>query len=94
MLEDYKEDLLCNLSTAWKLAKENLQKSQQSQKKQYDRTAKDASVRVGDRVMIHMPAESQGKDRKLCHPFHGPYRVPSLTQTNVEVRLVDVPTAC
>ena len=89
---DYKEDLLSNLSTAWKLAKENLQKSQWSQKKQYDRTAKKASVRIGDRVMVHMPAESQGKDWKLCRPFHGPYRVLSVTPTNVEVRLVDAPT--
>ena len=36
-----------------------------------------------------MPAESQGKDWKLCCPFHGPYRVLSVTPTNVEVRLVD-----
>ncbi len=83
---DYKENLLFDLSTAWKLAKENIEKAQCSQKKQYDRNAKEASVKVGDRVM---PSESQGKDWKLARPFHGPYRVLNATPTNV---LVDSPT--
>lgn len=43
--------------------------------------------------MVNMPAESQGKDWKLSRPFHGPYRVLSVTPTNVEVRLVDSPSA-
>ena len=41
--------------------------------------------------MVHMPAESQGKNWKLSRPFHGPYRVLKVTPTNVEVRLVDHP---
>ena len=43
--------------------------------------------------MVHMPGEVKGKSWKLARPFHGPYRVLSLTPTNAEVRLVDRPTS-
>ena len=42
--------------------------------------------------MVYMPAQVKGKDRKLARPYYGPYRVLSLTPTNVEVRLIDDPT--
>ncbi len=38
-----------------------------------------------------MPIESQGPERKLAQPFHGPYRVLGFTPTNAEVVLVDRP---
>ena len=41
--------------------------------------------------MIYMPAERQGKTWKLARPFHGPYRVLHVTDTNIEARLVDRP---
>ena len=41
--------------------------------------------------MVHMPDEVKGKSWKLVRPFHGPYRVVSLTPNNVEVVLVDRP---
>lgn len=48
-------------------------------------------LHAGERVMVHMPHETQGKDRKLVQPFHGPYRVVSSTPTNAEVVLVERP---
>ena len=39
--------------------------------------------------MIHMPAAVTGKAWKLARPYHGPYRVVSVTPTNIEARLVD-----
>ena len=91
-VSDYKDALLFELSTAWKLAKENIEKAQKSQNGQYDRSTRRDSVKVGDRVMVLMPSEIQGKDWKLTRPFHGPYRVLTVTPTNVEVRLVDNPS--
>ena len=41
--------------------------------------------------MVFMPSESQGPERKLARPFHGPYRILALAPTNAEVRLVDDP---
>ena len=90
-VSDYREEVLANLSTAWQLARDSLKLSQTAQKRQYDRSSRKVSIRPGDRVMVHMPAESQGKNWKLSRPFHGPYRVLKVTPTNVEVRLVDRP---
>ena len=88
-LDDYKEDLVCDMAPAWKLASENIKKAQTTQKKMYDRKAKESDLRVGERVMVLMPSETQGKDWKLARPFYGPYRVLKVTPTNVEVCLVD-----
>ena len=41
--------------------------------------------------MIFMRSETTGKDRKLARPYHGPYRVVSLTATNAEVQLIENP---
>ncbi len=67
--------------------------AQDRQRKAYDKTAKEHQFRVGDRVMIHMPSAITGKSWKLAQPFHGPFRVLSVTPTNVEARLVDDPDA-
>ena len=45
---------------------------------------------ICDRIMVYMPCEVQGKDSKLKRPFHEPYRVLNVTDTN-EGRLVDRP---
>ena len=92
-IDDYKRDAAINLSQAWKLAKDNIQHAQEQQKKQYDRKARAADLNIGDQVMVYMPAEVQGKNWKLARPFHGPYHVVSKTLSNVEVRIVDDPTA-
>ena len=90
-LDDYKEDLVCDMALAWKLASENIKKAQTTQKKMYDRKAKESDLRVGERVTVLMPSETQGKDWKLVRPFYGPCRILKVTPTNVEVRLVDQP---
>ena len=51
------------------------------------------SIKCGDRVMVYMPSEVKGKTWKLARPFHGPYCVEAVTNTNAEVRLVDKPTS-
>ena len=91
-VEDYKEELLSGLTLAWKLARANIQKAQGTQKQNYDRKCtKDVNLKAGDRVMVFMPAESQGKNWKLSRQFHGLYRVLQVTPTNAEVRLIDRP---
>ena len=56
---------------------------------QYDKHAKESPVKVGDRVMVHVPASDKGKTWKLMRPFHGLYRVISMTPRNAEVQLID-----
>jgi hypothetical protein len=43
--------------------------------------------------MVLMPSEAKGEKWKLAWPFHGPFRVLTVTSTNAEVRLVDDPKA-
>ena len=79
------------MSLAWKPASEHIQKAQVTQKKAYDKKAREADLRVGERVMVLMPSEVQGKDWKLARPFHGPYHVIQITPTNAKVLLIDQP---
>ena len=88
---DYRVELTSSLSSAWLLARERIKIAQSNQKKQHDKRAKEHRFQVSDRVMIHMPSAVTGKAWKLARPFHGPYRVLSVTPTNVEARLVDHP---
>ena len=41
--------------------------------------------------MVFVPIETQGQDRRLARPYHGPHRVLNVTPTNVEVGLIDKP---
>ena len=91
-IQDYKTELVTHLSDAWSLAQQNVTKAQLKQKKNYERSSNNPIVRVGNRVMVKMPGEV-GKSRKFASPFHGPFRVISVTPTNVEVKLVDQPSA-
>ena len=90
-VEDYRCDLVTRMSHAWAIAKEKINSAQQTQKFQFDKTTKVPKLSVGDRVMVYMPIEVQGKTRKLARPFHGPYRILSLTPNNAEVALVEKP---
>ncbi len=80
-------------STAWKDAHLNVEAAQHHYKKQYDKKTKDQKYKVGDRIFIHMPADQQGKFRKLARPYHGPYRVLAATPTNIRAVPVDHPEA-
>ena len=84
-VDDCKTELCTGLNSAWKLAQQNIVNAQKSS---YDRHAKERPLMVGQRVMVRMPTEMQGKTWKFARPFHGPF---SLTPTNPEVRLVDEP---
>jgi len=90
-MDDYKTELMTGLTDAWKMAQENVKVAQQHQKVAYDRIAKKSTLKVGQRVMVHMPNEMQGKTWKFARPYHGPFRIVSLTPTNAEVKLIDEP---
>ena len=89
--DDYKIDLCSSFSVAWRLARENIEKAQVAQKNYYDQSAKPVHVEPGDCVMVYMPTEHQGKAWKLARPFHGPYCVLRVMDTNVEVSPVNRP---
>ena len=51
-LEDYKQDLMADMSLAWKLAFENIAQAQIAQKRAYDHHAKEVDLHVEERVMV------------------------------------------
>ena len=69
----------------------NIKEAQEKQKAFYDRQSSSLPYRVGDSVMVFMPRDVTGKDRKLARPYHGPFRVVHLTPSNAEVQLIERP---
>ena len=41
--------------------------------------------------MVYMPGDVSGKSWKLARPYHGPFRILSVTPTNAEVQLIEKP---
>ena len=76
---------------AWNSARTCITKAQTKQKLQYDKHAKPPSYRISDRVMVFMPHDTSGKDRKLALPYHGPYRIMDMRGNCVSVKPVDKP---
>ena len=92
-LDDYKTDLMSGLTDAWELAREQLKKSQKSQKRFHDRKSTEVKVEVGDRVFLHMPAATKGSAHKFSRPFHGPYRVLEVTTNDAKICPVHSPNS-
>ena len=90
--EDYRTELVSTLIKTRELALESIQKAQEKQRRFYDRQSRNPKFQVGDRVMVFMPSETIGKDRKLARPYHGPYRVINIMPTNAEVQLIQYPS--
>ena len=88
---DYSSEVVANLSDAWALAHQNIEKAQRKQKAQHDKQSSESNLKVGDRVMVHHPNQVKGKAWKFARPYFGPYQVLSLTPTNAEVQLLNCP---
>ena len=72
-----------SLACARTLAAENIRVAQTKYKKYYDKHAKLISYSIGEWILIRFPQDETGKSRKLSRPWHGPYRITALTQTDV-----------
>ena len=88
---DYREELVCTLSSARQTALESIRKAQQRYKVQYDRKTDEYQYRIGEWVLIHFPSDETGRFRKLSRQWHGPYRVTSCNDTNVTATKVYFP---
>ena len=85
---DYREELTLALSSARHAAVTSVQQAQRRYKKQYDWNAKPLLTHVGDWVLVRFPV---GKNRKLSHPWHGPFHVTEIKDPDVEVSNVYIP---
>ena len=82
-VSDYREELMCTLSTARQAAVESIRRAQKRYKVQYDRKVTVREYRVGDWILIRFPSEESGRNRKLSKPWHGPYRILYCNETNM-----------
>ena len=79
------------MAKAKKIALENICRAQRKQKEFYDRHSGEAKYQIGDRVMVYMSGDVSGKKWKIARPYHGSYRILSITPTNAEVQLIKNP---
>jgi len=63
------------LRTAYKLARDHGRKSHATNKRYYDRNAKDREFAVGDSVYLYNPAIKAGVSAKFRRPWVGPWQV-------------------
>ena len=69
-IEDYKTEFVVSLRKVHECAREQIEVAQDCQKKFDDRKCQEATYKVGERVMVYMPIDALGKDRKLPCPYH------------------------
>jgi len=72
-LDDYKTELIQNMSSAWQLVQNVIRKSQNRQKATHDKKASDTAVKLGDQDFVYMPAIRTVPAYKLAQPYKGPY---------------------
>ena len=84
--DHYLSELTEKLSSAWKLAQENIRKAQGKQKRCYDRRAKKVKYQVGDKVLLYMPATCTGELRKLALPNRGPYLIKEIGSSGATIQ--------
>ena len=69
------ENLKSKLRTAYKLARDHGRKSHATNKRYYDRNAKEREFAVGDSVYLYNPAIKAGVSAKFRRPCVGPWQV-------------------
>ena len=92
-VEDYREELMLSLTSARDLAAQTIQKAQERYKRNYDKRATYTTtpMRVGNWVFVRMPQEETGPQRKLSRPWHGPFRIISISDPDVLLAKVYFP---
>ena len=68
-LLDYVCTFKNRLQVACKAAQENLKRSQQKMKEQYDKGTKERQLRTGDKVIILLPVLDEPWRAKFCGPY-------------------------
>ena len=84
---------MLTLSTARQTALETIGKvqAQKRYKEQYDHYTDNYQYKIGDWILIRFLSKETARLRKLCRPWHGPYRVKICNDTNVTATKVYFP---
>lgn len=63
------------LRAAQDLARENITKTQETQKRNYDKCHRNVTFHVGDLVLVFSPRRIKGRAEKLLHCYQGPFKI-------------------
>ena len=73
-IKEHRARIVQTIQEAHLIARANIQRTQQTMKDRYDRSAREPQFMLGDRVWVYTP-KTKGLSRKLMHHWHGPFRV-------------------
>lgn len=73
--DNYLDDLKLKLQKSHQIAKDNLVKSKEINKKYYDKNSKITNYTVGDMVFLTNEQAKIGKSKKLTNNYNGPYKI-------------------
>ena len=83
----HRERIVTHLEEAQRLAKLNIERTQQTMKAHYDQQAKPTKYKVGKKVWIYTPKTKKGLSKKLLYKWHRPFRiVKQLSPVNFQLR--------
>ena len=89
----YVHELKDLLSKAFVQTRQNLQKSQATQKAQYDKSATSHTFEVGQLILLRNPVVPPGKCAKFVHKWSGPYEIITVKGVNLLIRMLGKPHA-
>ena len=72
---EYVTNLSANMERVHNIARDNLAKSSERQKRSYDLKQFKYNYQVGEKVLLYTPVVKQGHCRKLSSPWTGPYTI-------------------
>lgn len=83
--EDYAQSLQEKLELARKVAKENIEKAGERNKKYYDRKHREVTFKVGQQVLVYYPRQMVGTTNKFLHKFRGPFVIQEVLPNNLVI---------
>lgn len=89
-IAEHRRRIVSQIELSQEVARQNIQRAQQKMKEYYDRTAKEPTFEVDDRVWSFTPKTRKGLSKKLLHKWYGPYRLAErLSPVHFRVRTCD-----
>jgi len=85
---EYVQHMKEELPKIWRIAQDNIKFNQESTKELYDRSTKNHTFKIGDKVLINLPEYIPGTVSKLKRPYKGPFEVLEITPTNLKVKQI------
>ena len=87
----YVENMQHRMSKVWQLARNNISRGKEKQKKYYDKNTRPCNLKIGDTVLYFNRRGYKGKTSKLIQRWTGIYIIKGINETNADIQLFDDP---